>query len=147
MQIGQDYIGVGVGALIFNEEQEVFFALRGSKAKNEQNHWELPGGTVEYGETLIKAIKREIYEEYNIVIQVSDVLCVSDHILKYEKQHWVSTTFIAKHISGAAVIREPIKCSKIGWFPLSSPPSPLSLVTSNNLQAYQKQTTYTSLDI
>ena len=46
MQRGVDYIGVGVGAAIFNDEGELFITLRGEKAKNERNKWEIPGGEV-----------------------------------------------------------------------------------------------------
>ena len=33
--IGKDCIGIGVGALIFNEDGKMLLALRGKKAKNE----------------------------------------------------------------------------------------------------------------
>jgi len=36
MKRGEDYIGVGVGAAIFNEEGKVFVMKRGEKAKNER---------------------------------------------------------------------------------------------------------------
>ncbi|MBI3342953.1 NUDIX domain-containing protein, partial [Candidatus Gottesmanbacteria bacterium] len=57
MQRGIDYIGVGVGAAIFNRERKLFLTLRGKKAKNERGTWEIPGGSVEFGETLENALK------------------------------------------------------------------------------------------
>ena len=63
MKKGTDYIGVGVGAAIFNEEGKLFITLRGEKAKNERGKWEIPGGGVEFGEKLEQALKREMMEE------------------------------------------------------------------------------------
>ena len=90
MKRGIDYIGVGVGAIIVNRTGELFLAKRGPLAKNERGLWEFPGGSVEFGETLVGALKREIREEYGIEIDVRDLLDVVDHILPDERQHWVS---------------------------------------------------------
>ena len=43
MRAGYDYIGVGVGAIVFNEAGEVFLARRGPRASNERGTWEFPG--------------------------------------------------------------------------------------------------------
>lgn len=136
---GRDYIGVGVGAMVFNEEGKVFLAKRGPKAKNERGCWEFPGGSVEYGEPLEQAIAREFREEYGMEIEIKDLLCVSDHILVGEKQHWISPTFIACHVRGVPRIVEPDKCTEIGWFPLDALPQPLSEVTKSDLRHYRKK--------
>ncbi len=52
MKKGIDYIGVGVGAIIFNTDGKVFLARRDRKARSELGKWEFPGGGVEFGETL-----------------------------------------------------------------------------------------------
>ncbi|MBI2029344.1 NUDIX hydrolase [Candidatus Gottesmanbacteria bacterium] len=46
MKQGIDYIGISVGALIFNEKGEVFLSKRSQNAKNEKGCWEAPGGAV-----------------------------------------------------------------------------------------------------
>ncbi|MGB3219749.1 MAG: NUDIX domain-containing protein, partial [Anaerolineae bacterium] len=90
MRRGVDYIGVGVGAVILNEDGRLFLALRGPAAKNERGLWEFPGGSVEFGERLADALRREILEEYGVQIEVGDLLDVVDHLLPAEGQHWVS---------------------------------------------------------
>ncbi len=137
MKQGIDYIGIGVGAMIFNANGDVFLAQRGPKAKNERGHWEFPGGSVDYGETLAVSVKREMREEYGIEITLERQLGTFDHILKDEQQHWVSTTYIAAHASGDPQILEPHKCSAIGWFALDALPTPLSKITLLNLAAWQ----------
>lgn len=69
MKRGIDYIGVGVGAAIFNTEGKLFITLRGKEAKNERGKWEIPGGSVEFGETFQEAIKREIKEEVGVEVE------------------------------------------------------------------------------
>lgn len=137
MIAGRDYIGVGVGAMVFNEQGQVFLSQRGPQAKNERGCWEFPGGSVEYGETLAAAIIREFREEYDMEIEVVKLLHVADHILLAERQHWVSPTFIAHHIGGVPRIVEPGKCTAIGWFDLSALPQPLSAVTVEDVGCYR----------
>ena len=133
---GKDYIGVGVGAIVFNEQGEVFLSQRGDNAGNERGTWEFPGGGVDYGERLVDAVKREFLEEYGMTIEVSELLSVDDHILEDEGQHWVSPTYLANHISGVPEIKEPDKCCAIGWFALDALPAPLSKITQYNVRDY-----------
>ncbi|MDP3900225.1 MAG: NUDIX domain-containing protein [bacterium] len=119
MQKGIDYIGVGVGAVIFDSNGKVLLAQRGPQANNETGKWEFPGGSVEFGDTLIETIKREMREEHGIEIEILSLLGVCDHILTDEKQHWVSPSFVARHVAGVPKIMEPKKCSAIRWVELS----------------------------
>ncbi|HEX8033633.1 MAG TPA: NUDIX domain-containing protein [Ktedonobacterales bacterium] len=136
MIAGKDYIGVGVGAMVFNSKGQVFLSQRGPTATNERGHWEFPGGKVAFGETLQETITREFMEEYGMEIAVVELVGVSDHILAQEQQHWVSPTYIARHIGGEPQIREPEKCTAIGWFTLDQLPQPLSQVTLDDLRSY-----------
>ena len=136
MKRGIDYIGVGVGAIIVDARGWLFLSRRGPQAKNERGLWEFPGGSVEFGETLAQALQREMREEYGIEIAVGDLLDVVDHILPVEGQHWVSPTFICRITAGEPVIREPEKCSTVGWFPPDSIPDELTQITKENLKHY-----------
>jgi 8-oxo-dGTP diphosphatase len=138
MKRGIDYIGVGVGAIIVDPDGRLFLSRRGPEAKNERGLWEFPGGSVEFGETLAQALIREMIEEYGIQIQVGDLLDVVDHILANEKQHWVSPTYLCTIISGEPVIKEPKKCSQIGWFFPNEIPDDLSMISQQNLAHYRE---------
>jgi 8-oxo-dGTP diphosphatase len=136
MKRGLDYIGVGVGAVIVDPQGRLFLAQRGPLAKNERGLWEFPGGAVEFNERLADALKREMREEYGIEIEVGALLDVVDHILPQEGQHWVSPSYVCRILSGEPAIREPEKCSAIGWFAPSEVPPDLTVVTRQNLAHY-----------
>jgi len=136
---GIDYIGVGVGALIVDDQGRLFLSRRGSKAKNERGLWEFPGGSVEFGEKLVDALRREMREEYGLEIQVGELLDVVDHILPEEEQHWVSPAFICTITSGEPRILEPEKCSEIGWFSPDQMPEELTLITRINWEHYRRR--------
>lgn len=140
MKKGVDYIGVSVGAMIFNDEGELFLAKRSKEATNERGCWENPGGSVHFGETLKAAVKREIKEEYGIEIDIIEQFPAQDHIIDQENQHWVATTFLAKIKKGQIPkILEPHKCDQIGWFPLDKLLKPLSIITKLDLKTYREK--------
>ncbi|HEY6011872.1 MAG TPA: NUDIX domain-containing protein [Nitrospirota bacterium] len=139
MQKGIDYIGVGVGAVILDQNRAVFLAKRGREARNERHKWEFPGGGVEFGETLEQALMREVKEEYGITIEVLQLLDVVDHIIPAEKQHWVSPTFLCRITDGLPRIREPHKCEQIGWFCLHEiPESELTSASQKSLKSLRR---------
>lgn len=135
MKRGVDYIGVGVGAAIINDEGKVFLARRGPKAKNERGKWDCPGGGVEFGETCATSLKREILEEHDIEIEVIEMLNLCDHIIPDEGQHWVSPTYVCKIVKGEPKIMEPEKCDGIGWFTLEEAAGlPLALTAQGDME-------------
>src|SRR5581483_11451779 len=134
MEKGVDYIGVGVGAAIFNDDGKLFITKRGKKAKNERGKWEIPGGSVEFGETFEDAIKQEIREECGVEIEVGELLGICNHIIPDKHQHWVSPTYICKITKGTPTILEPEKCAENGWFTIEEAEKlDLSIVTKYDI--------------
>ncbi|MBI5346912.1 MAG: NUDIX domain-containing protein [Chlamydiae bacterium] len=147
MKKGVDFIGVGAGALIFNNEGKVLIAQRGPKARNDVGKWHFPGGCVEFGETCEQAVVRELKEEFEIDIEVVEFLEMVDYILPEEKQHWISIFFVARHIGGVPKITEPEKCLGFKWLKFSEiNPDELSRVNQANyckfIEKYGKAKTF-----
>lgn len=148
MKPGIDFIGVSVGALIVNAKGEIFLTKRGQKATNERGTWEIPGGKVQFGETLREAILREMKEEYGVDIILSYQFPAQDHLLEEEKQHWVPTCFIATLAKGQVPkILEPDKCDAIGWFRLDQLPTPLSVITTLDIGSYRTYLTKKDVNV
>lgn len=137
MKAGIDYIGVAVGVFIINDKGEVFLTKRSQKTTNERGTWEIPGGKVDFGETLQDAARREAQEEYGIDIELLKQFPAQNHIIPEEKQHWVPTCFLCKITGGRKPkIMEPEKCDAIGWFSFGNLPEPLSIITEIDIAQY-----------
>ena len=142
---GKDYVGVGVGVMIFNSEGKVLLDKRGENVRNEKGTWEFPGGGVRFGETCEETLKRDVKEELDIEIEVIELLEVVDHILEEENQHWVAPSYIAKHVSGEPKIMEPGKCEGVKWVGLSEiDATVLSLASRSNFLKYIKKYGYSA---
>ncbi len=133
---GVDYIGVGGGVLILNERDEALLMLRGGDVRNESGVWSKPGGGVEYGESAIDAMIREIKEELNVDIDIWGYLPHTDHFIPDEQQHWASFNFIARIVGGELQNMEPHKCQDIQWFALNQLPEHITQTTREPIADY-----------
>ena len=62
MNIPDKFYRVSAKALITNEEDKLLLIHEGKKG------WELPGGGIEYGDTVHETIRRELQEEVGFVV-------------------------------------------------------------------------------
>ena len=92
---------VAVGAVVFKEDK-VLLVLRGKPPA--KNHWTIPGGSVELGETLGEAAEREIWEETGLTIQAGEPVYTFDVIERDPKGailfHYVIVDLAADYVSG-----------------------------------------------
>jgi 8-oxo-dGTP pyrophosphatase MutT (NUDIX family) len=68
---------IAAAGIVINEKNEILMV------KNPRRGWEFPGGQVEVGESLINAVRREIFEETGIDAEVGEVFCISSNTGKY----------------------------------------------------------------
>lgn len=127
---GHDYIGIGVGAVVL--EQESILLIQRLKAL-EAGHWGIQGGAVEFGETIEAAVQREVHEELGVSSQIVTMLGVVNHILPEEGVYWVSPVFLVE-LKGKPFNAEPTKHADLRWFPVRNLPQPLTLATRQVLQ-------------
>ena len=64
--------------------------------KNEPFGWAIPGGFVDYGESVEEAAIREAEEETNLVVELSYLLGVYSDPRRDPRNHTISTVFVAK---------------------------------------------------
>lgn len=88
--------------------------------KEGRKYWLLPGGRVDFGETLIEALQREMLEEGNIKIKVGDLLFISDAIAPDNARHIINIFFEGEIISGELKVGEEEVLQRIEFIPISS---------------------------
>ena len=87
---------VRVAAIIIENNELLMICHK----KHNKEYYLLPGGRVEYMESLDIALKRELKEELNIDINVKDIAIVSDSINEMGDRHIINICFMCDYISG-----------------------------------------------
>ncbi len=93
---------VGVGGVVVHEGR-VLLIKRGKEPL--KGRWVVPGGTVELGEPLEKALVREMKEETDLRVAPLEVLIVFDRIQRDGAEvsyHYVIVDYLCRYESGEA---------------------------------------------
>jgi nucleoside triphosphatase len=101
MKTEQKYPEPTVGALIINENNQLLIV----KTHKWKGKYTIPGGHLELGETLLEALKREVYEETGLDVIDAEFLCYQEFIYDesfWEKKHFVFFDFLC-HVKKGSV--------------------------------------------
>lgn len=91
---------IGVGAVVFGAADEILLIKRG-KAPH-YGRWMVPGGTLEWGETLEDAALREVREETGIDIEIETFVEIIEAITPGpDGFHYVIMDYAARAVSGS----------------------------------------------
>ncbi len=127
------YPKIGTGVMVWKDGKILLGKRKGSHGAGS---WSFPGGKLEYGETLLQNLHREVIEETGIEIENIRFNALADE-LEHMPKHFVNLTFVADWKSGEARVCEPDKCEKWNWFTLDNLPSPLFPKTAAGIEAYK----------
>jgi 8-oxo-dGTP diphosphatase len=86
---------VGVGG-IARRDGAILLIRRGKPPS--EGLWSVPGGRVEWGETLAEAVRREVLEETGLDVEVGEVAGVVERI--YEGFHYVIVDYFVTVLGG-----------------------------------------------
>jgi 8-oxo-dGTP diphosphatase len=93
---------LAVGAVIRNDAGQVLLVRRGRPPR--QGEWSIPGGKVEWGETVRDALLREIREETGLTVEILGLIEIVDSFLKDTvgnlECHHVLLDYTARVLSG-----------------------------------------------
>lgn len=100
---------------------------RGHQARDENGHWDVVGGAIEFGETLLETLEREILEELGAKPLEIKFLIAFDAHREHQgvKTHWVAIAHTVLVNPATVQIHEPHKIAEIGWFSVKTLPTPL----------------------
>ncbi len=86
---------VVVGALIVNDEGKIFFMT----SPKWPGIYTIPGGKVEFGETLVDAVKREMKEETGLSVRDVRFLGIQESIYNpeyHERRHFIFFDYVCR---------------------------------------------------
>ncbi len=119
---------------------QVLLGLR-KNTEHFSDHWSLPIGHVELGESDRQAIKRELQEE--LAIQALDIveLFVKTNLEKsiYHQVFWV------KQWQGDVKNAEPHLCQQIKWFDNDHLPTPITSITAEIIADFRRSKSFKQL--
>jgi 8-oxo-dGTP diphosphatase len=100
----KETIAIGVGAVVFRGD-DVLVIKRGKPPF--EGHWSIPGGGLDYGESLRDAVHREVREETGLEIEIISLLDVFEAMPEEYAgefhRHTVLIDYVAAWVSGEPV--------------------------------------------
>ena len=126
---------VGVGVVVMGDDGRVLMSLR--RRPPEAGAWSILGGRVEPFERVEACARREVWEEAGVEVEIQRLLCITDHIVRDEGDHWVSPAYLARITSGVPTNREPEKIAAIDWFDLVALPARLTITARAAIRALE----------
>ena len=113
---------VGVGVILLKDGRVLLGERRGSHGAGT---WALPGGHLDFGESVESCAKRETLEETGLLLdRVALGPCSNDAFIVSGK-HYVPLFVIAACPDGEPTVMEPHKCARWAWFRWNAMPAPL----------------------
>ena len=105
---------VAVGAIVLKNDE--ILLVKRNKDPN-KGQWAIPGGSVKLGETLQKAVEREVREETGLIVKAKDPIYTFDLIERENRKirfHFVIVDLMADLMGGK--LRPSDDASDARWF-------------------------------
>lgn len=125
---------LGVGLLLIKEGR---LLLGKRKSAIGQGTWAIPGGHLEFGETIEECATRELLEETGLIAKELERGPCVDYITS--PHHFVSIFVKVKTFEGELTLKEPDKCEGWEWCDIQNLPAPLFYPLQIYLNEYKAE--------
>jgi len=115
-------VRVGVGVIVLRDGLVLLGARRGAHGAGT---WALPGGHLEYGETIEGCARREVLEETGRARGPLTNASFTSDVFEREQRHYVTLFVQAEAGAGEPRVMEPDKCARWVWCRWAEMPEPL----------------------
>ena len=126
--MNQEKVKVGVGVFLLRDGRLLLGERRGSHGAGT---WALPGGHLEFGESIESCAKREVLEETGLVVTRVRNVAFTNDLFEKERKHYVTLFVVAEQWHGEPAVRERDKCKGWSWFDWATLPSPIFIPLQN----------------
>jgi phosphoglycolate phosphatase len=102
-----------VGALVFNRAGQVLMV----RTQKWSNLWGIPGGKIKFGETSLKALRRELKEETNLAVADIRFVLVQDciHSKEFHRDaHFILLNYTCR-VRGKGAVRLNDEAQEFRW--------------------------------
>ena len=120
----ENYPRVGVGVFVIRDGKFLMGKRIGSHGAET---WSVPGGWIEYGETLEQAAVREVHEETSMKITRVAFAALTNNIFRKESIHSLTVWMTSNWAAAEPSIMEPDKFIEQRWVDIDELPKPLFL--------------------
>ncbi len=113
---------VGVGVIVVREGRVLLGERRGSHGAGT---WALPGGNLDFGESVAQCAARELQEETGLTLSDIRQAPFTENFFAESGRHYVTLFVEALGVTGIPALLEPEKCQGWAWFAWDDFPAPL----------------------
>lgn len=141
MNIGFDFIGITTAFYCIDEEGRLLMHKRTKECRDEHGRWDTGSGKLEFDLKVEENVLQEVLEEYGAKGTVIGQLPAHDIFReqKGQKTHWLAVPFFIRVDPKEVKIGEPHKMAELGWFTLSTLPTPLHSGFEFTLNRYRSE--------
>ena len=128
--------------MILNNQGEVLLGKRNDDAEKASSDlhgegtWTMPGGKLDFQETLIDGACRELFEEIGVKVSLDKLklVSVSDEIVP--DNHYVTVGFLIVNFEEEPKIMEPEEITEWKWYNLDNLPEKVYPPSAKMIKAY-----------
>jgi len=101
----QNHFVINAAHGLIKKGDKYLVTLRAAEKNYMANFWDIPGGTIEFGEKSYDALNREIKEETGLTVKVGKFLYCYDYISEtVSSRHQFQMVFECQYLSGEVVL-------------------------------------------
>ena len=113
---------VGVGVIVVREGRVLLGERRGSHGAGT---WALPGGNLDFGESVAQCAARELQEETGLTLTGILQAPFTENFFADSGRHYVTLFVEALGVRGTPALLEPEKCREWAWYAWDAFPAPV----------------------
>jgi 8-oxo-dGTP pyrophosphatase MutT (NUDIX family) len=141
LEMGIDTIGVSIVFFCHDGHGHFVMDKRGPRCRDEQGRWEIGGGALEIGDTVLSRLRTEVKEEYGCDILSHTFLGYRDvhRVQKGKKTHWITLDFSVVIDPVQVKNGEPEKFDDVRLFDFDALPEPTHSQFPHFMKAYHSR--------